>query len=228
MNRKKRPVLRHLAFTLVELLVVIAIIGLLAGLLLPALRLARERGRVASCAGNLRQIYTGFTMYLSDYDERVFWQGANVSLDGMDWYVFGGRSTNNPNLNQGGIFNRFTPRPLNPYVDNKIEIFHCPADNKPWAWCSGYSHFDWVGNSYNYNATGSPVPPNADVGGLNAINFGSVSAPSRTVLFLDADQVNQIFNWHPGGRGNVCFADGHVEFISLPASANDSPYTWIP
>lgn len=129
--------LRRKAFTLVELLVVITIIGILVGLLLPAVQQAREAGRQTTCRNNLRQIGIATTAYHEK--NRKFPPGAV-------WVC------NNTNLSRGSIFIRLLPHlekknlyehfDLTQGTDNQttkdtnvplcsivVPTFVCPTDN---------------------------------------------------------------------------------------------------
>lgn len=59
-------------FTLIELLVTIAVIAILAGMLLPALNAAREKGRSIACNGNMRQIGVACSAYTTENDDFEF------------------------------------------------------------------------------------------------------------------------------------------------------------
>jgi prepilin-type N-terminal cleavage/methylation domain-containing protein/prepilin-type processing-associated H-X9-DG protein len=119
-------------FTLVELLAVMAVIATLAGMLLPALARAKDRGRQASCFNNLRQVALATRLYMDDYNGSFFHHHEGWVLDDGTQV-----DTLPPSLAGaigGGMGNSQAEKPwiifLQPYLQNR-QVGFCPSDPTP-------------------------------------------------------------------------------------------------
>jgi len=111
-------------FTLVELLIVISIVGVLIGLLLPAVHAARESARRTECISNLRQVGLAIEQYLQAQGTNgKFPDAANLTVT---------VPTTRPSLYDV----------LKPYCEENQELFHCPNDER---------YFLSDGMSYGYD-----------------------------------------------------------------------------
>jgi prepilin-type N-terminal cleavage/methylation domain-containing protein len=177
-TRKRRLATRSVGFTLVELLVVIAIIGVMVGLLLPAVQAAREAARRMQCSNNLKQI--GLALHNYESAHRTFppgfisrttgpWPGGGndpVPEIGPGWSLF---AMILPQLEQSNLhdivnFNLPIADPINrPARSTVVKEYQCPSDawNTPvTVWPTTLGINDLASCSY-IGALGGGDPANA-------------------------------------------------------------------
>jgi len=133
-------------FTLIELLVVVGIIGVLVGLLIPAVQAAREAGRRTQCVANLRQIGLAMASYESVHG--MFPPDQLVDRNGVGVTDYSGFLFILPQLEQQALysamntdFHRFesaeSPTLENGTVRNtRLAVYLCPSDGEPNHRCS--------------------------------------------------------------------------------------------
>ena len=127
------------AFTLIELLVVIAIIGVLVGLLLPAVQQAREAARRTACSNNMKQIGLALHNYAHNHRERLptGWVGEyeNGEIHGDEGPGWGWASQLLPFMEENNIYDGMNFDEEIDHSDNDdarvavISTFLCPSDS---------------------------------------------------------------------------------------------------
>jgi prepilin-type N-terminal cleavage/methylation domain-containing protein len=129
-DHEARAAQARAAFTLIELLVVIAIVAILAALLLPTLGSAKERGRRAGCASNLRQIGMAVRSYADDNEGRIpYGPAAPPFTSPSSFYPSTGSPTSLLSLQSGA------PVALGLLLDKELahtpRVLFCPGGDQP-------------------------------------------------------------------------------------------------
>src|SRR2546427_2815038 len=121
------------AFTLIELLVVIAIIAILASLLLPALRSAKDRTYIVNDLNNIRQVLLSAHMFASDNNDYMPFCGWGGLPDRDCWAYskdlakYPGAGKNDP-ITYSNQVRCFKNGQLGNYLSSTDKVLTCPKD----------------------------------------------------------------------------------------------------
>ncbi|WDE95753.1 type II secretion system protein [Lentisphaera profundi] len=204
-------------FTLIEVLLVFAIIGILASLLIPTLRKARDTSRAALCVSNMKQMFYGAFMYTEDngnyYPATTFPKAGvyNRSIhDGIATYVMDVSSTgHNPALSQsyseGGIFS------CPSFDESELTARGVSAT----ATRSGYSGYG--SNPSIHNDLSKPLY-NGAARKITRMNSSMIThAEGKSVGILNSAYAQYwVYPWHKDkSSANYTYADGHVQASSI-------------
>ena len=188
--------MRIKGFSLIEILVVLAIIGVLSGLILPALNKAREMGRRTVCLNNLKQIYHGIQMYCQDYSG--YWCPGFHWADTLEDYI---------TKSSGSDYNK---------------IYLCPNDKTPFPVGTAESAKYYLSYAMNVMITGDFDP----VMRVKEKKIGKARGQKVLMCDASNDQINQGSQAAESSSGriearhldgaNYLFIDGHAKWLAEP------------
>ena len=226
------------AFTLVELLVVIAIIGILIGMLLPAVQAVREAARRTECKNNIRQVVLAVHNFSDARKGRLPWltdtrgdTPTGAHIQSLFYAIL-------PQIEQGNLYDQYDRNnPASYYRDSDtnpglgatvVPVFQCPSDDSN----SGYETYRGVNtvlptppapyeSPFTHRYASSNYAANGLVFRTNEAQF-TASIPdgtSNTIFFAERYRISARVPtlWAYGGNyiGNPSFG-----FLPLPGGAS--------
>ena len=226
---------RKTEFPLIELLVVIAIIAILAGMLLPALNLARAKARGIACSVQLKQMGLAFAQYADDYKEYLPNHSYNKVSDpvwGTGTYVIWGNML---------IMGKYI----------SLGVFKCPGHPKAKEGIGNYAMGGRCSYGISYRGPGS----SESVGGTTtkSCKISQIKHPTKVYHVMDtaysvnpdlgyymvyyakktAENIGQATPRH-AGTTNVLFVGGQVQAFhginpyskNVLGDVNTNPAAW--
>jgi len=173
------------AFTLIELLVVIAIIGVLIGLLLPAVQKVREAAQRTQCLNNMKQLGIAQHAYLNEYGRFApGWTTNHGYAVFLLPYLEAGNVIKGYNMNASWSNTAINPdvgRSNAQITDQNVPLLKCPAapDVRATNWVSDYCTTDYIfSNAY----VATQMPPAATSNQTDSFWVRRVPTATATVL----------------------------------------------